>query len=220
MKNKIITAWLYVLLMSISSTAFAIDSLTWLINNCTTCFPAYDFITTGFTVNKSTGYAPASIVFTNSSYPNYSTNKTAMSFTTFTWDFGDGSNEIGGNPTHIYSNPGIYTVRLTASRGTIGVGDRNIATNTITVLSPAATQASLSQQTCIFNWAENYYPQFFPQGNGALFTFPPYTYRFYTATNYYLAFSSNDNNLYYMSGLDGVIRSAGDVSIWLSLAGC
>lgn len=30
------------------------------------------------------------------------------------WDFGDGTNSTSQNPTHVYSNPGTYTVRMTA----------------------------------------------------------------------------------------------------------
>lgn len=30
----------------------------------------------------------------------------------YTWDFGDGFNSTEQNPTHIYSETGIYTVKL------------------------------------------------------------------------------------------------------------
>lgn len=34
---------------------------------------------------------------------------------TWTWDFGDGTSGTGQNPTHVYQNPGEYTVTLTIS---------------------------------------------------------------------------------------------------------
>ncbi|MEM2899763.1 MAG: PKD domain-containing protein [Thermoplasmata archaeon] len=36
---------------------------------------------------------------------------------TYTWDFGDGSTSTGANPTHVYSKPGSYDVKLTVSDG-------------------------------------------------------------------------------------------------------
>lgn len=38
--------------------------------------------------------------------------------TTYLWDFGDGQMSTEANPVHTYSNPGVYTVRLTGTRGT------------------------------------------------------------------------------------------------------
>jgi len=35
--------------------------------------------------------------------------------TMWAWDFGDGSTDLIANPSHVYRNPGIYTVKLTAS---------------------------------------------------------------------------------------------------------
>ena len=52
-----------------------------------------------------TGCAPYNAVFTNASKGG----------ATFTWDFGDGSAPvIVESPTHLYTKPGTYTVRLTA----------------------------------------------------------------------------------------------------------
>jgi len=35
--------------------------------------------------------------------------------TSWFWEFGDGNTSTEQNPTHIYSNPGLYTVSLTVS---------------------------------------------------------------------------------------------------------
>ncbi len=51
------------------------------------------------------GCAPYSAVFTN----------TSLGGTDFVWDFGDGSaSSAEVNPTHLYANPGSYTIRLRA----------------------------------------------------------------------------------------------------------
>jgi len=64
-----------------------------------------------FTTSTSTGPAPLSVRFTN----------TSTGATGVTWDFGDGSpTDTTDSPTHIYdSPPGNYTVTLTASNGTL-----------------------------------------------------------------------------------------------------
>jgi len=57
-----------------------------------------------FLASNTKGYSPFSVTFTN---------KTSGQTTLHIWEFGDGevSNEL--NPTHIYKQPGIYTVQLT-----------------------------------------------------------------------------------------------------------
>lgn len=40
---------------------------------------------------------------------------TSLSATTYEWDFGDGKTSVEANPTHVYSNTGTFTVRLTAT---------------------------------------------------------------------------------------------------------
>jgi YVTN family beta-propeller protein len=58
-----------------------------------------------FVTNVTEGDAPLTIQFTD-----LSTNATSVN-----WDFGDKSNSTERNPVHEYSDPGIYTVNLTAS---------------------------------------------------------------------------------------------------------
>lgn len=61
-------------------------------------------ITPDFTVSQTTACAPAIISFTN-------TTTNAISYT---WDFGDGTTSSVANPSHIYSAPGIYSIKLVA----------------------------------------------------------------------------------------------------------
>jgi PKD repeat protein len=66
--------------------------------------------------------APASVSFTNASANGQ----------TWNWDFGDGSTSTDQNPTHSYTNPGVYTVVLTAGAGVCG-SDAETKTSYITV---------------------------------------------------------------------------------------
>jgi PKD repeat protein len=45
------------------------------------------------------------------------TDLSTMNPNDWKWDFGDGGSGTGQNPDHIYNQPGVYTVRLTASDG-------------------------------------------------------------------------------------------------------
>jgi PKD repeat protein/Tol biopolymer transport system component len=46
--------------------------------------------------------------------------------TAWAWDFGDGHTSMDRNPTHIYSDPGYYTVTLTASKGVVADMDEQV----------------------------------------------------------------------------------------------
>ena len=114
----------------------------------------------------------------------------------------------GGSFSFMFNNPGTYTYFCRFHpfmRGTINV----------------SSQGTTDPILCFFSWVESNYPQFFaPAGNVSLLTFPPYTYRYYSQTDSYLAVSSADNHVYYMFGADGIIHDAGAFSDWLSTSGC
>ena len=78
----------------------------------------------GFSANSTNGIAPLNVVFTNLS----------TGATNYSWAFGDGNLSTNTNPTNIYTNPGIYSVSLTA----IGPGGTNVLTRAsyIQVLAP------------------------------------------------------------------------------------
>jgi PKD repeat protein/glucose/arabinose dehydrogenase len=65
-----------------------------------------------FTASVIIGAAPLSVTFTDTS--------TAPSPTSRLWDFGDGTSSTATNPTHVYTEDGRYTVRLTVS-GAAGI---------------------------------------------------------------------------------------------------
>jgi PKD repeat protein len=75
-----------------------------------------------FTFNPNSGYAPSSVQFTSSS----------QNAVDFTWDFGDGSTSIAENPSHVFTQPGTYTVTLKVKNG----DKQNQKSSQITILRP------------------------------------------------------------------------------------
>ena len=84
-----------------------------------------------FAADPVAGHAPLTVNFTDQSLG---------SITSRTWDFGDGSISHALNPSHIYTEAGAYTVRLT----TFGAGGSNvrIQTNLIAVTPEPLVLAS------------------------------------------------------------------------------
>jgi PKD repeat protein len=99
-----------------SSTDIGIDEV-----NITTPTTA---ITPDFSVNKTTGMAPAYLKFTNLSTPDV---------TSWSWDFNnDGTvDATTQNPNYTFKAPGTYTVKLTASK--TGLSNSVTKTNLITI---------------------------------------------------------------------------------------
>ncbi len=83
--------------------------------------------TASFTTSATTGSAPLTVSFTDSS-----TN----SPTSWAWDFGNGTSSTAQNPTATYSAAGTYTVTLRASNSG---GTSTAATKTITVTAPGGS---------------------------------------------------------------------------------
>jgi len=84
-----------------------------------------------FSASTSTGVAPLSVVFSNT---------TSGQVTTWAWDFGDGTSANIKAPTHIYSAPGNYVVALSAT-GPGGTA-RKIASTPIVVSAIPAPVAN------------------------------------------------------------------------------
>ena len=99
----------------------------------------YTFLTSGevmpvptvpeaqFSASPTTGNAPLSVQFTD-----FSTNAVS-----FSWDFGDGAKSTEKNPAHTYAEPGIYTVKMTATAGS--GSDTETKTDYITVGTTVAS---------------------------------------------------------------------------------
>jgi PGF-pre-PGF domain-containing protein len=73
-----------------------------------------------FTVNTISGTAPLTVQFTDSS----------TNVTRWAWDFGDGATSNEQNPSHTYSTPGNFNVKLTVSNNTNETSSKTV---TITV---------------------------------------------------------------------------------------
>ena len=56
---------------------------------------------------------------------------TSQNATTFDWNFGDGSTSTQAQPSHVYTNPGAYTITLVVANA---CGDFDTVTQTINVL--------------------------------------------------------------------------------------
>jgi PKD repeat protein len=80
--------------------------------------------TASFTASPTSGQAPLSVQFTDTS---------TGSPTTWAWDFGDGATSTAQNPQHTYAAAGTYTASLTASNAG---GSSAPATTSITVTAP------------------------------------------------------------------------------------
>ncbi len=78
-----------------------------------------------FTVSATSGLAPFTVQFSDTS---------TGSITGRTWNFGDGASSSARNPSHTYTNPGVYTVDLTVS-GPDG-NDTKTSAGLITVSAP------------------------------------------------------------------------------------
>ena len=87
----------------------------------------------GFSGSPTSGTAPLSVSFTDSSSGNP---------TSWSWDFGDGTSSTTQNPNHTYTSPGSYTVKLTASNAS----GSNTSTRTgyISVTAPPKPTADFS----------------------------------------------------------------------------
>jgi PKD repeat protein len=63
-----------------------------------------------FDMNKTSGYAPLSVRFTD-------TSTSVSAIVSWLWTFGDGNTSTDQNPSHVYTHPGIYTITLSVTNG-------------------------------------------------------------------------------------------------------
>ncbi|MDR1201017.1 MAG: PKD domain-containing protein [Tannerellaceae bacterium] len=91
----------------------------------------------GFTISQPSKCAPSTVGFTNTSSGNP---------LGYMWIFGDGFTSVNTNPTHPYTNAGIYTVQLIVSYPN-SVSDTAIATVEVLAL-PAFSFTKLNDSIC------------------------------------------------------------------------
>jgi len=78
---------------------------------------------------------------------------------------------------------------------------------------------SLDSINCLFNWAEQVYPDLLTPVGYPTTVWTTYTYRWYAGTNSAVGVSSVDNHVYYL-GTDGQMYDEGPITDWLPQAGC
>ena len=140
-------------------------------------------VTANFTVDQTTS---CSVPFTVN-FTNQSTNAG-----TFVWDFGDANTSTQNNPSHTYTNYGVYTVTLHADGGACG-SDSIVQTALINLadMSPVAPGATICKGDSVtltatgtspFSWYSS--PLILiPLATGSSFTTPPLT----ANTSYYVS---------------------------------
>lgn len=88
-------------------------------------------VTASISASPSSGVAPLEVSFTGQGSPLDAA---------LTWDLGDGGSDTGADVEHIYAEPGVYIVTLTASAS----GCTATATTTITVLDAPGLISSVT----------------------------------------------------------------------------
>lgn len=133
-----------------------------------------------------------------------------------------GMTELAGKPIP-YNSSHTYQIEFTGDGNPIefyavdalGSPGDNKGFFTVKVSMSGAT----STADCLFNWAEDIYPQFFTppirQNNSVM----GYTYRYYSATNNYLG--TKDGGVYlYAPSVSDAINNVGTMAYYANLAGC
>lgn len=122
---------------------FAVSLVVVNSNGCTGTLTKSNYITvigkptTAFTANNTSGCnAPFQVTFTNSS-----TNAVS-----YQWSFGDGNSSTATNPTHTYTAPGTYNVRL-ISTGANGCKD-TLTKNAYIVIGQVNANFATSSPVC------------------------------------------------------------------------
>src|SRR5690606_23206309 len=113
-------------------------------SNCTKSFTKSQYIqvlqvpTANFTsTNNNTCNVPATVNFTN----------TSVGGNSYSWDFGDGGTSASASPSHTYSTPGSYAVRLIVSNAQ-GCQDTMIKTSFVNTGYLAASFTKNSTTAC------------------------------------------------------------------------
>lgn len=102
-------------------------------NGCTGTLTKNTYIT----VSKPTAQFTADTSLCSNETVTFNNTSTGGTGLTYQWNFGDGGTSTATSPTHTYTTPGTYTVRLIATSGS-GCSDTLIRTNYIHVYNVVA----------------------------------------------------------------------------------
>jgi len=97
--------------------------------------------TAAASATPSNGDAPLNVAFSSAG-----SNDPDGSIVTYLWDFGDGTNGTGANPSHLYTSIGTYNVILTVTDNS---GDSDTASVTVTVnaVSAASLRSNITMSS-------------------------------------------------------------------------
>lgn len=124
------------------------------------------------------------------------------------------SGRIGGTP----KVSGVFRVQLLATNDS---GTSNAELVLTVVGSGTTPDTSTASADCLFDWAEKNYADWFAPARAPSLTYDVYYYRYYSATNSYLAVSSANKRVYYIGALSsGGLLDVGDTASWFTAAGC
>ncbi|MEW5766794.1 MAG: PKD domain-containing protein [bacterium] len=119
--------------------------------NTRTQYLTVDAVKANFTATPTSGYQPLVVTFTDLSAGNV---------TAWSWDFGDGQTSTSQNPFHTYTDPGTFTVSLTAT-GPCG-SDTQTRTDYISVTIPTGpspptdlTAKAMATDRIELSWQDN-----------------------------------------------------------------
>jgi hypothetical protein len=83
------------------------------------------------------------------------------------------------------------------------------------------TPAAVLPADCVFNWAEQKYPQYFSPAGRVSATSAPYYYRYYSNTQTYIAISSANSDVWVLGPLSGnKLLDVGPLSAFIDSAAC
>ena len=167
-------------------------------------------ITASFTASASSGEVPLSVEFAG--LGDSSDSDDALSYT---WDFGDGSSSDLSDPTHLFSEVGEFTVRLTVSNSR---GHSDWYEQTIRVNEAQPDLFASGVIDCLFDWGEDGYPWVLRPARQRTEWFEPYHYRHYPETRSHIGVSTEDRRLYFLSSA-GLV-DLGEADEWAERAGC
>ena len=104
---------------------------------------SYTPVQADFTAWPTSGVAPLTVVFTNTS---------AGGYTASLWNFGDGITSTQTSPTHTYTETGSYTVTLVVSG--LGEMDTLVRPNYVTVSAAVPPEAPSHLQATAISWSQ------------------------------------------------------------------
>lgn len=109
------------------------------------------------------------------------------------------------------------TTHLFADDQHLATAGQKIVAGYIYNLLVQTVPMNISNSDCLFNWGQQDYASLLSPP-AASQVFPPYYYRYYTATNIYVGVSSADGHLYALS--NGQLFDEGQASAWYATSGC